>query len=117
MLQDHLADDLDRSTGARSICGGMSVQMMRSQVDPCQFPGFLNNKSRCGIGYREGPLTRFNPPLANMLLESGGKPRRNEDRLFPSATLRVPDNQSLAINIIGSEFQDFADSDTPSSGH
>ena len=53
MSQNDLADDLYWSPCSRSVCGGMSAQIMWPQVDSYQFPCLFNNQSRSSIGYRE----------------------------------------------------------------
>ena len=115
MSQNDLADDLYWSPGTRSVCGGMSAQIMWPQVDPYQFPCLFHNQSCSSIGYGEDSLPSFYSFLTNVVPESDRKLWRNEHDLFSPSAFGIPDNQSPAINIIGSEVEDFTDSHTASS--
>ena len=60
MSEDYLADDFNRSTGARRMCGGMPSQVMGPQMDADQLTGLVNHCPGSLVGQRKNALIRAN---------------------------------------------------------
>ena len=98
MSQQQLRNDLKWCPGSTGICGGVSKQIMGFQVNSDQVTGLFNNDPGGRVGYRENPVTGFDPIVTDIFLEpvryflGQGEPRepgRPENRRTGTSVLFI----------------------------
>ncbi len=87
----------------------MSSEIMRFQMGPNHLSCFIHNLSPGRIGYWKYPLIRLDPFSGYVLLEAVCNLLRNEDDLPFLATFGSPEGEPSVLDIVWSQFQDFAD--------
>jgi hypothetical protein len=80
--EDDFAHDFNGHTGSRGIGCGVSAQVMRPQMDPDHFTGFIHNQPGSCICNRKYPIIGAVTNLNGVLAEPIGHFLWNENNLM-----------------------------------
>jgi len=90
MAEDHLADNLNGNTGAGSIGGGISSQIVRPERNADHFSGFSHHHPGSLIGDWKYPVLAALAAFGGVFPQPFGNLLGDEDDLSFSAALGFP---------------------------
>ncbi len=100
MAEDDLAHNFNRQTGPGCMGCRMAEQVMRSQMDSNQLPGFYHHHPGGLIGNRKYPILRGLAFFRRIITEPVGYLLRDEHDLVFLAAFRISKDQFAILNVI-----------------
>ena len=100
MSEDDLAHDFDWHTGSGGVGRRMPPQVMWSQMDSNQVPGFYHHHIGRLIGNRKNPIMRTLAFFRRIITEPVGHLLRDEHDLVFLAAFRLSKDQLTVLCVI-----------------